>query len=60
MKKEVMNIMVCPACRGKLELNIEEQRDNEIITGSMNCPRCGINYPITDNIPRMLPPERLN
>ena len=55
-----MSILVCPVCKGKLELKIESENDNEIVSGVLNCPRCRVNYPITDTIPDLLPPERLN
>ena len=60
MKKELMSILVCPVCKGKLELKTETESDNEIISGALFCPRCGVNYPITDTIPNLLPPEKLN
>jgi len=58
MKRELMDILVCPACRGKLELGVEEEDEKEIITGSLHCPRCNEHYPIVDAIPNLLPPDR--
>jgi uncharacterized protein YbaR (Trm112 family) len=60
MKQELMAILVCPVCKGKLELNVEQEADNEIITGALHCPRCMVRYPITDTIPNLLPPEKMN
>jgi uncharacterized protein len=60
MKKDLMFILVCPVCKGKLELKTEQINDNEIISGSLYCHRCKVNYPITDTIPNLLPPERRN
>jgi uncharacterized protein len=60
MKKELMSILVCPVCKGKLELKTEQAKDNEIIAGSLYCLRCKVNYPITDTIPNLLPPEKMN
>ena len=57
MKKELMDILACPVCKGKLELNVEEENEQEIITGSLHCPKCDEHYPIADSIPNLLPPE---
>jgi len=57
MKKELMDILVCPVCKGELQLTIEEGKDDEIITGSLYCKSCENTYPIEDSIPNMLPPE---
>ncbi len=55
-----MDILVCPVCKGKLELKTEQATDGEIVSGVLYCLRCNVNYPITDTIPNLLPPERLN
>ena len=60
MKKELMEILVCPSCKGKLELNIDKQEKNEIVTGALLCKKCQVSYPITDTIPNMLPQKRIN
>jgi len=58
MKKELMDILACPMCKGDLELNIEtESEGGEIETGSLYCKRCDLRYPIEDSIPNLLPPE---
>ena len=58
MKHELTDILVCPVCKGKLELEVGEEEGGEIITGSLRCPKCGVDYPITDSIPNLLPPEK--
>ena len=55
-----MSILVCPVCKGKLELKVEKESGGEITSGALYCQRCKVNYPITDTIPVLLPPERLN
>ena len=60
MKKDLMSILVCPVCKGKLELKVEQENEKEIVTGILRCPRCGVNYPIKDTIPNLLPPKDLN
>ena len=52
-----MDILACPVCNGKLELNVEEENEQEIITGSLYCSKCNEHYPIADSIPNLLPPE---
>ena len=56
MKKELMQILACPVCKGDLQLNIEQQEGEEIVTGSLYCTKCQYSYPIVDTIPNLLPP----
>jgi uncharacterized protein YbaR (Trm112 family) len=58
MKRELMDILTCPICKGKLELSAEEEKEKEIVTGSLYCSRCDVRYPISDTIPNLLPPEQ--
>jgi len=57
MKKELMKILACPVCKGPLQLNVDKQEGEEIITGSLYCPECQYSYPIVDTIPNLLPPS---
>ena len=56
MKRELMEILVCPVCKGDLELRVETEDSEEIIAGSLNCAACNETYPIDDAIPNLLPP----
>ncbi len=58
MKRSLMDILACPACKGELELAVVEESADEIITGSLRCPKCDVSYPIKDGIPNLLPPEQ--
>ena len=58
MKQELMDILACPVCQGKLELSVEEEREKEIVTGSLYCQKCDVRYPISETIPNLLPPEQ--
>jgi uncharacterized protein len=60
MKKELMAILVCPVCKGKLELKVEKENGVEVETGNIHCPRCKVNYPILDTVPNLLSPEQRN
>ena len=58
MKRELMDILVCPVCKGGLELNVEAEDGGEVITGSLHCPKCDVSYPIVDSVPNLLPPDK--
>ena len=58
MKRELMDILACPVCKGELELTVDAEAEDEIVTGSLYCQQCGVSYPVMDSIPRLLPPER--
>ncbi len=58
MKRELMNILVCPVCKGKLELTVEKEDAQEVVAGSLYCRRCNEHYPIVDGIPNLLPPDQ--
>ena len=56
MRLSLMEILVCAACRGDLDLKISVQEENEIVEGTLTCKGCGEVFPIEDTIPNMLPP----
>ncbi len=58
MKLELMDILACPVCKGKLELNIEKKEANEVVSGHIHCSKCQADYPIIDTVPYLLPPDR--
>ena len=49
--KELLDILVCPKCKGDIELSGKED--------SLNCKPCSLMYPIKDDIPVMLIDEAL-
>ncbi len=55
-----MDILACPVCKGELELSVEKENEQEVITGSLYCQKCNEHYPIVDTIPNLLPPEQRN
>ncbi len=57
MKRQMMDILVCPVCKSNLELSVKEEKEQEIISGSLHCPKCNVDYPIADHIPNLLPQE---
>ncbi|MBI2830371.1 MAG: methytransferase partner Trm112 [Chloroflexi bacterium] len=59
MKKELLDILVCPVCKGELELTIDKADEKEIVSGSLFCHKCNVHYPIEDSVPNLLPPDYL-
>ena len=57
MRHDLLEILVCPLCKGDLVLNGAEERDDEIVGGSLDCAACNEHYPIEDGIPNLLPPD---
>ena len=57
MRKDMMEILVCPVCKGTLTLSIDKEDADEIVEGSLHCAACNETYPIKDSIPNLLPPE---
>jgi uncharacterized protein YbaR (Trm112 family) len=58
MKPSLMEIIVCPVCKGDLELTVESEKEGEIITGTLRCGKCSVDYHIEEGIPNLLPPEK--
>jgi len=44
--KDLLEILVCPNCRGAVEYH----QDKQLIV----CTKCGLRYPVRDDIPVML------
>jgi len=57
LKKALMEILACPVCKGELELKVETEEGDEVVTGSLICHQCNETYPIEDTIPNLLPPD---
>lgn len=57
MRRKLMDILVCPECKGELSLKVKVEEGDEIVEGSLTCRACNLTYPIQDTIPNMLPPS---
>ena len=57
MRKDLMDILACPMCKGDLQLTADELDGEEIVRGSLFCAKCNERYPIEDGIPNLLPPD---
>ena len=44
MKKELLDILACPKCKGNIQVN------GKFIL----CKKCGLAYPVLDDVPDML------
>jgi uncharacterized protein YbaR (Trm112 family) len=56
MKRRLLNFVVCPECKGQLQVDPAVESGAEIIEGSLRCDR-GHHYPIVKGIPRFVPAE---
>ena len=56
MRRDLMDILVCPVCKGTLALTVTKEDGEEIVEGSLRCDACNEVYPIEDTIPNLLPP----
>jgi len=54
MKKDILDILCCPTCKGDLELKVKKEEKGEIIEGSFTCKKCNCNYSIENGIPNLL------
>lgn len=55
MKKDIVDILCCPTCKGDLELSIIKEEKNDIVEGSFTCKKCNTKYSIENGIPNLLP-----
>jgi len=57
VKPDLLEILRCPLCRGELTLTSQKKEGAEIIEGNLACSHCRVDYPISDGIPDLLPPD---
>lgn len=55
MRRAALEVLACPACRGRLRL---EGESDEVETGYLVCTAQGLRYPVTEAIPRLVEPDR--
>jgi len=46
LRKELLDILVCPKCKGELEYKVKE--------GELICHKCKLAYQVKEDIPVML------
>ncbi len=57
MRRNLLDILCCPTCKGPLTLDVESEQSHEIARGTLYCATCHIYYPIEEGIPNLLPLE---
>ncbi len=57
MKRKLLEILACPLCKSDLEVEVNEENEEEIISGKLICSSCNAEFPIEDGIPDLRPPE---
>ena len=57
MRRDLMDILVCPVTKEPLELVVDEEEDGEVLRGHLYSRSIDFKYPIEDGIPNLLPPE---
>ena len=57
MKPSLLKYLVCPACHGSLDLEVEQRDEQEIERGALRCRPCAAVYPILRSIPRFVPTD---
>ena len=48
LDQQLLDILVCPKCRGELEHRVEDDAE------ALICHTCGLRYEVDDGIPIML------
>jgi len=55
MKRDLLDILACPACKAHpLDLKVEKEEGKDIVKGTLKCQKCSRTYPIENSIPNML------
>jgi SAM-dependent methyltransferase len=54
MKIDLLELLRCPRCRGKLALAIEKKTLEDVEAGTLSCTNCSSKYPIVRSIPRFV------
>jgi uncharacterized protein YbaR (Trm112 family) len=52
VKPRLLELLVCPACKGNLVLRSDQVAGEDTLTGTLACPPCRAGYPIEAGIPR--------
>lgn len=56
MNPKLLNLIVCPSCKGDLACHATENSPNGAVwAGTLHCEECARDYPIVAGIPRFVP-----
>ena len=56
MKRQTVEFLACPVCKGELGLTVTQETGGEVLQGQLRCAKCAHDYPIDGGIPNLLPP----
>jgi len=54
VNRALVDILACPSCKGSLRLESAECEATKIVTGSLACGGCGVEFPIRAGVPRFV------
>jgi SAM-dependent methyltransferase len=54
MKPSALSVLVCPACKGRLDLLERTRRGGEVLEGDLACRGCPAVYPVRRGVPRFV------
>ena len=54
MRSRLLELLVCPRCKGELTLEDAATSDSEVTSGRLGCGSCRTAYPILNGIPRFV------
>jgi uncharacterized protein YbaR (Trm112 family) len=57
VRPDLIDLICCPVCKSNLDLKVTKENEIEILEGTLRCRKCNYDYPITEGIPNLLPPE---
>ncbi len=60
MKKTLLDLLICPAClpeESRLQETVLEERQGDIVAGSLKCSRCRRDYPIDEGVAFLCPDQ---
>src|SRR5689334_23285199 len=53
MRHELVAFLACPSCGADLTLEVEDEVEGEVISGTLACGECGHAYPVLRGVPRL-------
>lgn len=57
IKREILDLLCCPECRGDLLLTDPTEAVDNVVRGRLACASCGRAYPVVGSIPRFVSAE---
>src|SRR5262245_22930475 len=57
MNRDLLQVLACPGCHQRLEVDVDREAEGEIESGTLRCGACGNAYPILRFVPRFVPAD---